>query len=319
MDIDGLPPERMAMKDGPGFQRRVDWNLFKVFHEIVRSGGITRAAEEISRKQSSVSLALKRLEEQLGVKLCTRGPSGFALTDEGQIIAEACETLSSLVAAMPSQLQNIGEQLVGRIYVRMIGNIVCDHLDRAIGNFHALHPYVEIAISISTWDTVAGSLLREEADIGISPVRHFRADLSYHLLFEEVHRPYCGRNHPLFGKTFQHPAELKDHAFVLTGADEPDQLTAYRIAHGMGSRIAGISDSPEEAMRLAKLGLGICFLPEGLAASAVAQGELSPLLGSGSAPRLSLYVITNPAAQRHAARDRFVQEILAQTPAAPQH
>jgi hypothetical protein len=51
----------------------------------------------------------------------------------------------------------------------------------------------------------------------------------------------------------------------------------------------------------------------------VAQGELSPLLGSGSAPRLSLYVITNPAAQRHAARDRFVQEILAQTPAAPQH
>ena len=307
------------MKDGPGFQRRIDWNLFKVFHEIVRSGGITRAAAEISRKQSAVSLALKRLEDQLGVKLCTRGPSGFALTDEGQIVAEACENLSSLVAAMPSQLQNIGEQLVGRVYVRMIGNIVCEQLDGALRNFHALHPYVEIAISISTWDTVAGSLLREEADIGVSPVRHFRADLSYHLLFDEVHRPYCGKDHPLFGRTFDHPSELRDYPFVLTGADEPDQLTAYRIAHGMGSRIAGISDSPEEAMRLARLGLGICFLPEGLAAASVALGSLSPLLGADSAPRLSIYVITNPAAQRHAARDRFVQEILAQKPAASQH
>lgn len=298
------------MKDVPGFHRRIDWNLFKVFNEIVRSGGITKAAEEISRKQSSVSLALKRLEHQLGVKLCTRGPSGFALTDEGQMVAESCEALNALVSAIPSRLQNIGEQLIGRIHVRMIGNIVCDQLDLAIRNFHALHPHVEIAISISTWDAVAGSLLREEADIGISPVRHFRAGLSYHLLFDEVHRPYCGKDHPLFGKTLQHPEELKDYAFVLTGADEPDQLTAYRIAHGMGSRIAGISDSPEEAMRLAKLGLGICFLPEGLAASAVANGSLSPLLTSDSAPHLSIHVITNPAAQRHAARNRFVQEIL---------
>lgn len=304
------------MKD---FHRRVDWNLFRVFHEIVRYGGITRAANAMSRKQSAVSLALKRLEAHLGVKLCTRGPSGFALTDEGQIVAEYCETLHGVVANLPSRVQNIGEELVGRIFVRMIGNIVCEELDRAILNFHAQHPRVEIVISISPWDSVAGALLREEADVGVSPVRHFRADLSYHLLFNEVHRPYCGKAHPLFGRSFHNPEELKDQAFVLTGADEPDQLTAYRIRHGIGSRVSGLSDSPEEAMRLAKLGLGICFLPEGVAAAAVAQGSLAPLLSSDSAPHLSVYVITNPAAQRHAARDLFVQEILAQISAAQHH
>ena len=307
------------MKDKPSFHRRVDWNLFRIFHEIVRCGGITRAAAEIGRKQSAVSLALKRLEDHLGAKLCTRGPTGFAPTDEGLIVAEYCESLYATVANMPSRLQNIHEELVGRIFVRMIGNIVCEELDRALRNFHALHPRVEIVISISPWDAVAGALLREEADIGISPVRHFRADLSYHLLFNEVHRPYCGKGHPLFGKSPHNPEDLKDHAFVLTGADEPDQLTAFRIKHGIGSRVSGMSDSPEEAMRLAKLGLGICFLPEGLAAAAVEQGSLFPLLSADSAPHLSLYVITNPAAQRHAARDLFVQEILAQITTAPQH
>jgi DNA-binding transcriptional LysR family regulator len=307
------------MKETSSFHRRIDWNLFRVFYEIVRSGGVTRAAVEISRKQSAVSLALKRLEDHLGVKLCTRGPSGFSLTDEGQIVADTCERLNSLIADMPSRIQHIGEELVGRINIRMIENIVCEEFDLAIRDFHALHPHVEIVISICTWDAVAGSLLREEADVGISPVRHFRADLSYHLLFEEVHRPYCGRNHILFGKTLEHPADLKEYAFILTGADEPDQLTAYRIAHGIGSRIAGLSDSPEEAMRLAKLGLGICFLPEGLASRAVADGSLSPLLSADSAPRLSIFVITNPSAHRHVARDRLVQEILTQKAIALHH
>ena len=307
------------MKDQSGFHRRVDWNLFRVFHEIVRSGGITRAAAEISRKQSAVSLALKRLEDHLGVTLCTRGPSGFSLTDEGQIVAEYCEHLFGVVANLPSRVQNIGEELTGRIFVRMIGNIVCEDLDRALRNFHALHPRVEIVISISPWDAVAGALLREEADIGISPVRHFRSDLSYHLLFNEVHRPYCGKGHPLFGQSFENPEDLKGYPFVLTGADEPDQLTAFRIQHGIGTRVSGMSDSPEEAMRLARLGLGICFLPEGLAAEAVAQGSLFPLLGADAAPQLSVHIITNPAAQRHAARDLFVQEILSQTSATHQH
>lgn len=300
----------MVTKDSSGFHRRIDWNLFRTFHEIVRAEGVTKAAEAMARKQSAVSLALKRFEDHLGVKLCHRGPGGFSLTDEGLIVAETCATLHAMVSATPSRIEMRAEQLVGRININMIGNIVCEKLDAAIASFHARHPHVQIGIDICTWDVVAGALVREVSDIGISPVRHFRADLEYNLLFDEVHRPYCGMGHPLFGRSFADPSELRNEAFVLTGNDEPDELTAYRIAHGLGTRIAGVSDSPEEAMRLAKLALGICFLPEGLAAGAVAQGQLWPLLSIESAVRLRIYVITNPAAHRHMARDRLVSEIL---------
>lgn len=300
----------MVTKDISGFHRRIDWNLLRTFHEIVCAEGVTRAAEAIARKQSAVSLALKRLEDHLGVKLCHRGPGGFGLTDEGLIVAEICATLHAMVSAMPSRIEMRAEQLMGRININMVGNIVCQKLDVAIRNFHLRHPQIQIGIEICTWDMVPGALLREVADIGLSPVRHFRADLEYHLLFDEIHRPYCGRGHSLFGHRFDDPADLRGEAFVLTGADEPDELTAYRIAHGLGTNVAGLSDSPEEAMRLAKLGLGICFLPEGLAADAVAQGELCPLLSFDSAPRLGVYVITNPAANRHMARDRLVHEFL---------
>lgn len=300
----------MVNRDNSNFHRRIDWNLFRTFREIVRAEGVTRAAEELARKQSAVSLALKRFEDHLGFKLCRRGPSGFSLTDEGLIVAEACESLHTLISGLPNRIDKLAEQLVGRVNIKMISSIVCKKLDTAIQNFHVRHPQVQIGIDISTWDTVAGSLLREVSDIGLSPVRHFRADLEYKLLFEEVHRPYCSSEHPLFGRTFDDASELRNEPFVLTGNDEPDELTAYRINHGLGASVAGLSDSPEEAMRLTKLGVGICFLPDGLAADAVDQNQLWPLLSSDSAPRLGIYVITNPAAHRHLARDRLVHDVL---------
>ena len=54
------------------FARNVDWNLFKVFHEIARRGGIGAAARALNRKQPSITAALRRLEDQVGATLCTK-------------------------------------------------------------------------------------------------------------------------------------------------------------------------------------------------------------------------------------------------------
>ena len=51
---------------------QLDWNLLKVFSVLVETGGLTRAAAKLGRKQPAISLALKRLEERLGTRLCRR-------------------------------------------------------------------------------------------------------------------------------------------------------------------------------------------------------------------------------------------------------
>src|SRR5262245_53620085 len=86
------------------FARNLDWNLLKVFREIVRAGGVTRAGRELVRKQPALSLALKRLESQCGVVLCRRGPRGFELTDEGRIVAAACEHVLLQIGQIPDSL-----------------------------------------------------------------------------------------------------------------------------------------------------------------------------------------------------------------------
>jgi LysR family transcriptional regulator, transcriptional activator for bauABCD operon len=291
------------------FPRNVDWNLLKTFHEIVEARGVTGAGRVLRRKQPAISLALKRLEAALGVILCRRGPRGFELTDEGMLVAETCRSLNALVRNVPKRLDNLAEEVRGRISIQVISSLVCGHFDAGISRFHERHPKVEILIDITTWDSVAPALLRDEIDVGVASAQTLRCDLNYDFLFDEVHGAYCGRTHPLYGKTFGDPSALSGQAFVLTGADEPDLLTVYRMRHGLGLEVAGLSEHLDEAKRLTMLGIGICFLPEPFAAPDVAAGRLWPLLQQSQQPSVPVFLITNPRAPHKLARQLLLAEI----------
>jgi LysR family transcriptional regulator, transcriptional activator for bauABCD operon len=288
---------------GQRFARNLDWNLLRTFHEIARAGGLSQAARATSRKQPALSMALRRLEDLLGARLCQRGPGGFCLTQEGEMLAKTCDSIFGAVTRIPTSFANATAEVRGRVRIQMINNLVDRRIDRALGRFHSAYPSVEIFVNISTWEVVPRTVLRNEADIGLAPAHVRISPLRYELLFSEVYRPYCGRSHPLHGRMFADPGDLAQYPLIHTGADEPEQLTNFRNKHGIGRRIAGLSERLEEARRLTLLGTGICFLPEGLAAPDVADGGLHALLERDGAPSSEIFLISGPDAPAHRARD----------------
>ncbi|CDX62515.1 putative Transcriptional regulator [Mesorhizobium plurifarium] len=298
---------------GPQFARNLDWNLLKFFHEIANARSVTKAAQELNRKQPALSLALRRLEERLGVTLCHRGPTGFELTEEGRILAEHCREFAGAIREIPAKLSDLKSEIRGHLRVMLVSNLVAPALDEAIAAFHAKYPAVELIVEVAAWTEVVNSLIQHRIDVGISPSRVKRAELAYLHLFTEIHRPYCGRPHRLFGKSIADPEDLANEAFVLTGADEGDELTQFRLEHGFGRNIAGMSDHLEEAKRLAILGVGLCFLPEGYAQTDVEAGRLWPLIAGGDVPRNDIFIVTDPQSPEHIARDLFIAEIVERT------
>ncbi len=292
------------------FVRDLDWNLLKTFHEIVQAQGVTKAALALNRKQPALSLALQRLETELGTKLCRRGPKGFNLTDEGQLLAGACARMSDIVRSVPSQMADTDIAVRGRVRLHLISNLVNEGLDTAISLFHQRYPAVEIVIDVATWADVVKSLLQDEIDIGLAPSRTRRAEINYQHLFSETHRPYCGRAHHLYGKQINDVAALVEERFILTGADEPDELTDFRLSHGLGRISAGMSEHLEEAKRMTVLGVGLCFLPDGFAKPDVEAGRLWPLLTPVAAPQMDVFVMTNATTPAHLARRLLVDELV---------
>jgi DNA-binding transcriptional LysR family regulator len=103
---------------------------------------------------------------------------------------------------------------------------------------------------------------------------------------------------------------LADQAFILTGSDEPDSLTSFRLRHRLGRKVTARTPSLGEARRLAVAGVGVCILPEQFVASDVARGLLWPLMDRSAEMSCDIYLISNKYAPKRAAREAFIETAL---------
>lgn len=291
------------------FARNLDWNLLHTFHVIVQSGNLTRAAEKLGRKQPAMSLALRRLEGHVGAPLCTRASNRFELTPEGMLVAKMCQELFQQVRGLPDRLANLPGEVVGHLRIVAVSSVTSPRLDRAIAAFHRQCPKVQIEIDIVTWEEVTRRLTRQIADVGVAPARFLDAELRYTLLYSEPVRLYCGKPHPLHGRKFARPEDLADEGLILTGGDEPDVISRYRLQHGLGRVVAGQSEHLDEAKRLTIQGVGLCFLPEPFVRAEVADDLLWPLLPKTQSFTSDIYVISLPL-ERVQLPTRMFQDIL---------
>src|SRR5262245_51843547 len=103
----------------PGGLSDADLRLLRVFKAVADCGGMAAAELELDIALSTISRHVKDLEERLGLVLCRRGRSGFALTAEGEKLYAAAEELLSATEAFRGQLHEIHRGLGGELHVAM--------------------------------------------------------------------------------------------------------------------------------------------------------------------------------------------------------
>ena len=101
----------------PGQLGDADLRLLRVFKSVVECGGMMSAELELNIAVSTISRHIKDLETRLGLVLCRRGRSGFALTPEGSQVYEAALNLLSATDAFRSRLHDIHQRLGGDLHV----------------------------------------------------------------------------------------------------------------------------------------------------------------------------------------------------------
>jgi DNA-binding transcriptional LysR family regulator len=277
------------LDEGPAFGRNIDWNLFKVFYQIARHGGIGAAGRALNRQQPSVSAALKRLEDHVGVPLCVRTSKGVKLTEFGERLLSICEGINSSIERIPHAASVAKEGLSGVVTLRVISNLhLVSELNAVFGDFHKCHPEVEIKLDVAPWRLVLQSLAAGEVDLGIG----FDGEANEHLakigVIDQVQQLYCGPAHRLFGQPLVEPSLLRHEPFVVTN-NEPLQYGQYRERYDLGRRIGGVADNLQERMWLIQLGVGIGFLPQPVVDASTFATMLWPLLPNDKAPVCTIY------------------------------
>jgi len=74
----------------------LDFELLRTFIAVVDNGSLTRAANQVHRSQSAVSMQIKRLESQLEQELFMRSGRGLLLTQHGKSLVAYARRLLNL-------------------------------------------------------------------------------------------------------------------------------------------------------------------------------------------------------------------------------
>src|SRR5258705_3536999 len=91
----------------------LDPELLKAFVAVADSRSFTRAASQLNRTQSAVSMQIKRLEERLGAELFNRTKANVDLSAAGEGLL-----------AYARQILNLNEAAVGRLAERKVERVV---------------------------------------------------------------------------------------------------------------------------------------------------------------------------------------------------
>ena len=285
----------------------VDLKLLSVFRTVARAGGFSLAQTELNVSQATISIHIKNLETRLGLTLCQRGRSGFALTEDGQRVYDASNALFSHIEDFKSLVLGY-ERLVGELQIAIIDNTVFHpsfQLGDVIRDFGKLKHSVDITVHVAPPNQLEQMVLSSQAHVGIGFFPRRLSQLEYHPAFESEMELYCGAAHQLFSVSDEElsPDIIALHAHAQRGYVSFDQLPDNERQFAFTARAQNI----EGLAHLILSGQYLAFLPVHYARNWVVSRQMRSLLPAAYTYTSLYEIIRRKSAARTPAEKKFFE------------
>ena len=208
----------------------------KYFVEVVRQGGMTQASEHLYIAQSTISKAIKNIENEYDITLFDRSQKQIKLTDIGQTFYDNSLEFLALFEKLSLEMNDIVNVQKGHIKIGLSPMMNVQMFTNALNQFHRLYPNVTYEVIEGGGKIVENLTSNDDVDIGITTL------------------------------PVDHMADLKDEEFVLFHDDYylKDQIieNCKRLGY-YPKTVANISQISFIA-NMIQQGIGISIVPESL-------------------------------------------------------
>ncbi len=157
----------------------------RTFVIVARYGSFNKAAEELSRTQPAITLAIKQLEEFVGLKLLDRTTRRVIPTAEGENFMPIAERLVRDFDTAISDLKATAERRIGNISIAIVPSVANQLLPPIIKTFSKNFPGINLLLNDDTARGVKQKVERNEVDFGIGSVWQTSKLLKFTPLFSD--------------------------------------------------------------------------------------------------------------------------------------
>lgn len=246
--------------------KEMEIKQIKYFVEVVRQGGMTQASEHLYIAQSTISKAIKNIENEYDITLFDRSQKQIKLTDIGQTFYDNSLELLALFEKLSLEMNDVVNVQKGHIKIGLSPMMNVQMFTNALNQFHKLYPNVTYEVIEGGGKIVENLTANDDVDIGITtlPVDH---SLFHSVsLYNEELLLVVSNDHHLSDMEKVDLAELKNEEFVLFHDDYylKDQIIENCKRIGFYPKtVANISQISFIA-NLIQQGIGISIVPESL-------------------------------------------------------
>lgn len=250
----------------------------KVFETVARNGSFTRAAEELSITQPTVSSQVKQLTKAIGLPLFEQIGKSLYLTDAGKELLLTCQDIFEKLNNFEIKVADLKGTKQGQLKLAVITTAKY-FVPRILGSFCQHYPGIDIALKVTNHQEIQQRMLSNQDDLYIVSNPHEDIDLKSQAFLNNPLVVVARKDHPLAEKHDIDIQELNDRPFIMReqGSGTRDAIIQLFAEHDISVKVKLELGSNEAIKQAISGGLGISILSEHCLISERVSGELTIL------------------------------------------
>jgi DNA-binding transcriptional LysR family regulator len=236
--------------------------LLQVFLTVATEKSFSRAAEKLLRTQPAISLALQRLEQELGEKLIDRSGKELILTDAGNTVLEYARRFQSLQQELDNALAELRDNSAGRLTIGANESTTL-YLLRHIERYRELYPKIKVQVRRSLSSKIPVELLDGNLELGVISYDPGDERLTSKVIYADALAFVVSPRHRFAKRRVISITELGSEQFIAHNVLSPYREVVLREfqSHKVPLHMEVEMPTIESIRKLVQANQGVAFLP----------------------------------------------------------
>jgi len=236
----------------------------RFFVAAADQGSVSGAARALSISQSSVTEAIRSLEDELGVVLFERQARGLEITHKGSLFLRHATQILRDVSNARMSFHEDTASAAGALSMGVTSLVAGYVLSDILSRFRRAYPRVEIAAIEEDGEYLQHLLIGGELDVAVLLTSSIRDRAALHLetLIVSPYRLWLPLGHPLVeAEAISIEDIVAEPLILLTAGEIEENLRRLMQSHAVKPKIAFRTRSVEAVRSLVATGAGVALLP----------------------------------------------------------
>ena len=254
----------------------MDLGQLETFLVVAREKSFARAAERLYRTQPAVSLALKRLEDELGETLLDRTTKGGTLTDAGTTLLPLAQRMLDLRKQIIDTFGSLKGLQQGRLNIGANDSVSEFLLPGVLLAYQQAHPAIRIQAYRQSSERIPAEVLERRLDVGFVSYDPMHPELVSEVILQDHMVLVVPPGHRLARRKEVSLEALGRETFVAHNAITPTRNAIVDLFSRCGTplRITMELGSIATIQEFVALGAGVAILPRMTVQESIRQGRL---------------------------------------------